>query len=1113
MRLSPRETQDLRRAADAWAERKGLENAAAVPPEDISALILAVAATTDLDPKVVRDAVFAGALTQVDAAAEGQAKLGTQGRYQGARGHVPLRSDGGARPVAVMIDARAEADAPKKTGIDALATQDRNFNQTVADFQSMRIAVTEKASPRVLNEVNEAGIKLLRRYEQLEGHHDDRQLREEIIRLHKDLVSKLAQTKGIFVVKAPKDGELPSFTLDSAPAGDVQGAAKTARDEAYAALAEKVAADGSKLLEPERRGLIKKLPGLAVDGESGDRFVLDFHGRVRAVFTLEDFVGAHQAALDGQRKQVEHLLPAESLADLKRVPDKALERLTGQVSYVSLVEGDADPVTRVYPTRWYKPSGSILHQRVITDGPFKGIFLDELINAVGQHRGVGFSYDPRTGPKGDPLVPRAGEPFVTTAKVMERGQKREKLYVRIPFENEYTPIRQALRRLSELDPAIKYDKGTKNTGFYFPAESYKAVRDVLRGLTLSEPALKILETHFAELSAMELAAADQNLAGHSAKAIGGFRKEVRGADGKMRPVELGYWQRKSLAWLEARNYQGVVSLDTGMGKTLVGVAAMRELMTRHDEKRRFLVVCPPALRGNFTKEIHKFLTEEAAAELMKRLDVMAYPEFMKAAKSGTHGGKPFDAKNYGAVLFDEAQWLKNLTAGRTKAALALEGTRKICLTASPMENSPMEAYVLACIANGVNLADRAEGKEHRWRMRKFKELYCEVLGGRILGVKQNVELLPKVNIDPKHNLYTWVRSNIFHADKEVDDVKLPKFNLTADTLTMPKQMEDEYRKRAHRLTKVLRGMVSLFRDKGIVREYVDDKGRTKLEINPLARDKRINLMFGVKYRSMIEALNEVGNTLAKVHRAADILWNKLDANPRTRAVLFSDNSKFVLESAQELSRKIPGKIHAAGLGSEIRLYRDGEELKEFAGHALPFKQKAYRKDPERDAGPDNRQHEPHEWQQFVLNEVIGANEEVLTTTLFAPVYQQGQNLQWANLGFHLDRDTWNRENTKQREARLWRKGQDQPVDFYNLDWVYKKPQDGLDRTLDEIRSYHELVAEALFRDVIETPQKTIKLGEEWTPVRLAEDLVVDFDMLRLGLGPSAELAGRTGVHA
>ncbi|MCK6548697.1 DEAD/DEAH box helicase [Myxococcota bacterium] len=1132
MRLSPEQSQRVRDAAEGWAVRQGFGTSAEVPVQRALELIRDVAAETKIPVAKVRDALLAAAEAGNEAGRKAAASLDV------GRPRADVRADraSGGGALSTLINARIESSRDgsaavngARSAIDVLKNVDHALTQTVKDFESTRIAITDRASPKVLNELAAAGAKLLGLFGQLKGDHTDKQLNEEIIKLYRDLLSTVAQDRGVFVVKS---GEEASFDVEAKGAdvgagAAIAGGASVARDakklsaktekkleELYDNVEKAALADGTPELDPRSPKVLGDVPGIAVDAATGRRFVYEFHGEVRSVMSIAELVSSRRELVKAEDARAQKLAAdPKSLAELRSLTDKGLERLTGPVTWVSLSEDGGDQgLSRVYPTRWYKAPNSILHRRMISDGPFRGVFLDDLANKLAP-KDRAFDYDPKHGAS-SPFAPQSGEPMVTTTKVKERGVAKDKLYVTIPYEKEWTEARNALRRLSVLDPSIVYDEGTKNTGFVFEPKNYGAVRNVLRGLALSDGAVSMLDKYFTDLTRVELAASDKSLVKHTAAAIGGFRKEVKGPDGRARPVQTTYWQRKALAWLEARDHKGVISLDTGMGKTLVAIGAMLELRSRQNVKEPFLIVCPPALRGNFPKEIYKFLEEKAAKELVDNLVILSYPQFTKAAKTGTlPDGSKFKPEKYGAIIFDEAQWLKSPTYGRTKAALAIKNPRKICLTASPMENSPMEAYVLACVANGINLNDRVEGKEHRRRMRKFKELYCETLGGRILGVKQKVQLMPKVTIDPKADLYTWVRSNLFFADKKMDDTKLPKLQLATETLSMPKEMELEYRKKSRRLVNIMRGMVSMYRDKGILREYVDDKGRTRREINPLARDKRIAQMFGVKFRGAIGELNEVTNNPQKIARAASLIWQRLEANPKNRTVLFSDSAKYVLETAQQLSAKIPGKVHAACLGTEIRLFQNGKELTKYGQFDLPFKQKEYRKNPDQPAdGVANRDYPAAEWQQFVLNEIIGPDKEVATSTMFGPVYQQGQNLQWANTGIHLDRDTWNRENTKQREARLHRKGQTQEVQFYNLDWVYKKPKDVFDRTLDEIRQFHEAVGEDLFHQIIEVPQKEVQLGAEWETMRPASSLNIELEMLELGLVPTAKNAGAAGAH-
>ncbi|MCK6563089.1 hypothetical protein L6R21_28210, partial [bacterium] len=60
------------------------------------------------------------------------------------------------------------------------------------------------------------------------------------------------------------------------------------------------------------------------------------------------------------------------------------------------------------------------------DGPFRGVFLDDLANKLAP-KDRAFDYDPKHGAS-SPFAPQSGEPMVTTTKVKERGVAKDKRY-------------------------------------------------------------------------------------------------------------------------------------------------------------------------------------------------------------------------------------------------------------------------------------------------------------------------------------------------------------------------------------------------------------------------------------------------------------------------------------------------------------------------------------------------------------------------------------------------------------------------------------------------------------------------------------------------------------
>ena len=400
---------------------------------------------------------------------------------------------------------------------------------------------------------------------------------------------------------------------------------------------------------------------------------------------------------------------------------------------------------------------------------------------------------------------------------------------------------------------------------------------------------------------------------------------------------------------------------------------------------RFLWVCPPALRGNLKKELKGMLSDPKV--MTDRVDILSFANFSGASRTGKvpkdlrnvpfwksrmpadgKQGTPYQSKKawdpalYTAIFFDEAQALKNITSARTQAALKLYHPRKICLTASPMERSPMEAYVLAAITNNTPLFGKNRtAKDNRKKMKQFKDRFCEVVGGRITGIKQD----PLVQRD----LHTWVKRNVFYADKtDVKEYDLPKPVLTDTPVEMPKEVEALYRDVAGGFATIMGGAARKFRERekgdaykdkqaekvfskalkpiiklltemsnrpekalkdvafaiehGYLPEYVETDGEPK-ELPPAFL--RILAKWKKNYTSEdIEAIAAtVGNP--KLQAAEETLASKLESAAGSRALLFSDDRVMCMEAGQHMAKTLGG-IHVVALNTSIHFFRGSTEM-------------------------------------------------------------------------------------------------------------------------------------------------------------------------------------------
>ena len=406
---------------------------------------------------------------------------------------------------------------------------------------------------------------------------------------------------------------------------------------------------------------------------------------------------------------------------------------------------------------------------------------------------------------------------------------------------------------------------------------------------------------------------------------------------------------------------------------------------------RFLFVCPTSLRGNIKKELRAMISDPKV--MLDRVDVLSYRQFSGASRTGTvpkglkgipfwkerigakgkrampyKSKKAWDPALYAAIIFDEAQAMKNPSSKTSQAALKLHHPRKICLTASPMERNPMEAYVLAAITNNTPLFGRSiEAKANRKEMRRFKERFCEVVGGRIVGIKQD----PLVQRD----LHTWVKRNIFHADKtEVKEYNLPKPTLTITPVEMPPMVEGLYRDVAAGFATVMEGAARKFRERKKTDSYGDkqaekvfsralapiiklltdmanrpakalrdvafaiDKGYLPDFVTPVKPDGTggdprplPKAFIGIlrKWRESfgpgdIEAMaDSIGNP--KIEAAEETIAAKLERAKGSRILMFADDKAMCMEAGLHMAKTMGG-THVVALNDRIHFFRGGTEM-------------------------------------------------------------------------------------------------------------------------------------------------------------------------------------------
>ncbi|MEU4060998.1 DEAD/DEAH box helicase [Streptomyces wedmorensis] len=156
------------------------------------------------------------------------------------------------------------------------------------------------------------------------------------------------------------------------------------------------------------------------------------------------------------------------------------------------------------------------------------------------------------------------------------------------------------------------------------------------------------------------------------------------------------YQLRGLAWLDLMTSLGLggcLADDMGLGKTVTLIA----LHLRRARRAPTLVVCPASLLGNWQREVRRFAPE------------VPVRRFHGADRdlTGTEGGfvlttygtlrtsaAELAAREWGMVVADEAQHVKNPFSATAKALREIPAPARVALTGTPVENNLSELWAL-----------------------------------------------------------------------------------------------------------------------------------------------------------------------------------------------------------------------------------------------------------------------------------------------------------------------------------------------------------------------------------------------------------------------------------
>ena len=226
-----------------------------------------------------------------------------------------------------------------------------------------------------------------------------------------------------------------------------------------------------------------------------------------------------------------------------------------------------------------------------------------------------------------------------------------------------------------------------------------------------------------------------------------------GLQATLRPYQVEGFQW--LSFLYEQRLGGILADDMGLGKTVQALALLAHAIEEHRAASEraaergesiepfapFLVVVPTSVITNWAAETERFLPEAkvvtitettagktplaervAGAHLvltsytLLRMDEDAYTGYARTLGRTVdeRTGELSAPEGWGALLLDEAQFVKNTGTRAWSIARAMPARTKIAMTGTPIENNLMELWaLLAIVADGLFPSARA-----------FRDLYA-----------------------------------------------------------------------------------------------------------------------------------------------------------------------------------------------------------------------------------------------------------------------------------------------------------------------------------------------------------------------------------------------------
>jgi superfamily II DNA or RNA helicase len=168
-------------------------------------------------------------------------------------------------------------------------------------------------------------------------------------------------------------------------------------------------------------------------------------------------------------------------------------------------------------------------------------------------------------------------------------------------------------------------------------------------------------------------------------------------------AQLRPYQLAGVAWLAGLAQDGAHGLladDMGLGKTLLTLAFCAWLRATAGAPQPALVVCPTSLVANWLREAARFTPQLRTLDFTgpdragRRADIPRADLVVTSYAIMRRDLEQLRALDFGLVVLDEAQHIKNRGSQNAQGAKMLRARHRLILTGTPLENSILDLWSL-----------------------------------------------------------------------------------------------------------------------------------------------------------------------------------------------------------------------------------------------------------------------------------------------------------------------------------------------------------------------------------------------------------------------------------